>query len=66
MARRAEGSGLNRGVRCGAPIPRSQPCDKGDNGDSPWPGDRGVESFSLQQGVTYEPENEIDIRSDMG
>ena len=32
MARRAKGSGLNRGVRCGAPIPRSQPCDKGDNG----------------------------------
>jgi hypothetical protein len=31
MARRAEGSGLNRGVRFGAPIPRSQPCDKGDN-----------------------------------
>jgi hypothetical protein len=32
MARRAEGSGLNRGVRFGAIIPRSQPCDKGDNG----------------------------------
>ena len=32
MARRAEGSGLNRGVRFGAPIPRSPPCDKGDNG----------------------------------
>jgi hypothetical protein len=30
MARRAKGSGLNRGVRCGAPIPRSPPCDKGD------------------------------------
>jgi hypothetical protein len=32
MARRAEGSGLNRGVRFGAPIPRTQPCAKGDNG----------------------------------
>src|SRR6202040_3529093 len=32
MARRAKGSGLNRGVRCGAPIPRNPPCDKGDNG----------------------------------
>ena len=32
MARRAKGSGLNRGVRFGAPIPRSPPCDKGDNG----------------------------------
>src|SRR6202045_659697 len=32
MARRAEGSGLNRSVRFGAPIPRSPPCDKGDNG----------------------------------
>ena len=32
MARRAEGSGLNRGVHCGAPIPRSQPCHKGDDG----------------------------------
>jgi len=30
MARRVKGSGLNRGVRCGAPIPRSPPCDKGD------------------------------------
>ena len=64
---------LNRGVRRGAPIPRSQPCDKGDNGahrgrgtegsnpghgelrcrprSSPWPGDRGFESWSLQRRV---------------
>jgi hypothetical protein len=55
MARRAEGSGLNRGARFGAPIPRSPPCDKGDNGSSPWPGDRGFESISLQRGVIQNP-----------
>ena len=33
-----EGSGLNRQRALGAPVPRSQPGDKGDNGSSPWPG----------------------------
>ena len=41
MACRAEGSGLNRGARFGAPVPRSQRCDKDQRRSSPYRGTEG-------------------------